>query len=72
MAKDLMTEKAAIVQQPVISIRISEALRTRLETLKEIMAAKSGEPLAAAVSKLFDAGGDDAVPSYHPVPFPLE
>jgi hypothetical protein len=43
-----MTEKAVIVQQPVISIRISEALRTRLETLKEIMAAKSGEPVSTS------------------------
>jgi hypothetical protein len=46
--RDLMTEKAVIVQQPVISIRISEALRTRLETLKEIMAAKSGEPVSTS------------------------
>src|SRR5271156_6717001 len=48
MAKDLMTEKAVIVQQPVISIRISETLRTRLETLREIMAAKSGEPVSTS------------------------
>jgi hypothetical protein len=48
MAKDLMTEKAAIVQQPVISIRISDELRQRLETLKEIMAAKSGEPVSTS------------------------
>ena len=33
--KDYMVEKEAIPQQPVISIRISEALRLRLETLKE-------------------------------------
>ena len=46
--KDLMAEKAVVVQQPVISIRISEALRTRLETLKEIMAAKSGEPVSTS------------------------
>lgn len=48
MAKDPMTEKAAILQQPVISIRISDELRTRLETLKEIMAAKSGEPVSTS------------------------
>ena len=43
-----MTEKAAMVQQPVISIRISDELRLRLETLKEIMAAKSGEPVSTS------------------------
>ena len=48
MAKDLMTEKAAIGQQPVISIRISDELRQRLDTLKEIMAAKSGEPVSTS------------------------
>jgi hypothetical protein len=48
MAKDLMAEKAALPQQPVISIRISDELRTRLETLKEIMAAKSGEPVSTS------------------------
>ena len=46
--RDLMTEKAAIVQQPVISIRISEALRTRLETLKVLMSMKSGEPVSTS------------------------
>ncbi len=30
-----MVEKEAIPQQPVISIRISEALRLRLETLRK-------------------------------------
>jgi len=61
MAKDLMTEKAAIVQQPVISIRISEALRTRLETLKEIMAAKSGEPVSTseAAKQLLESAKED-------------
>jgi hypothetical protein len=48
IGKDLMTEKAAMVQQPVISIRISDELRQRLETLKEIMAAKSGEPVSTS------------------------
>jgi hypothetical protein len=43
-----MAEKEATPQQPVISIRISEALRSRLETLKEIMAAKSGEPVSTS------------------------
>ncbi len=61
MAKDLMTEKAAIVQQPVISIRISEALRTRLETFKEIMAAKSGEPVSTseAAKQLLESAKED-------------
>jgi predicted DNA-binding protein len=32
-----MAEKAATLHQPVISIRISEELRSRLETLKEVI-----------------------------------
>jgi hypothetical protein len=36
-----MVDNAATPQQPVISIRISEALRLRLETLKKIMFLKS-------------------------------
>jgi hypothetical protein len=43
-----MAEKAATLQQPVISIRISEALRTRLETLKVLMSMKSGEPVSTS------------------------
>jgi hypothetical protein len=43
-----MTEKAASQQQPVISIRISDDLRTRLETLKELMYIKRGEPVSTS------------------------
>ena len=37
-----------------------------------VEASRGGDPLARAVAKLFDAGGDDAVPSYLPHPFPLK
>ncbi|MFI5095669.1 MAG: hypothetical protein ACHQIK_19755 [Candidatus Acidiferrales bacterium] len=43
-----MAEKSAPPQQPVISIRISEALRLRLETLKVLMSMKSGEPVSTS------------------------
>lgn len=43
-----MPDKTAILQQPVISIRISDEMRSRLETLKEIMAAKSGEAVSTS------------------------
>ncbi len=38
-----MAEKETIPQQPVISIRISEALRLRLETLRKIISLKTGQ-----------------------------
>jgi len=38
-----VAEKPGWPQQPVISIRISEALRSRLERLKEVLSKKSGE-----------------------------
>ncbi len=43
-----MVESASTPQQPVISIRISEALRTRLETLKVLMSMKSGESVSTS------------------------
>ncbi len=43
-----MADKTPILQQPVISIRVSDELRQRLDTLKEIMAAKSGEPVSTS------------------------
>jgi hypothetical protein len=43
-----LADKTPILQQPVISIRICDELRQRLETLKEIMAAKSGEPVSTS------------------------
>jgi hypothetical protein len=56
-----MAESAATPQQPVISIRISEALRSRLETLKEIMAAKSGEPVSTseAAKQLLESANEE-------------
>jgi predicted DNA-binding protein len=45
---DPLADKTPILQQPVISIRISDELRQRLDTLKEIMAAKSGEPVSTS------------------------
>jgi hypothetical protein len=38
-----VAEKPGWPQQPVISIRVSEALRSRLERLKEVLSKKSGE-----------------------------
>lgn len=43
-----MAEKTALLQQPVISIRISDEMRSRLDTLKEIMAAKSGKAISTS------------------------
>jgi hypothetical protein len=56
-----MAEKAATPQQPVISIRISEALRSRLEHLKEIMALKSGQTVSTseAAKQLLESARDD-------------
>lgn len=45
---DPLADKTPILQQPVISIRVSDELRQRLDTLKEIMAAKSGEPVSTS------------------------
>ena len=39
-----MAEKSAIAHQPVISIRISEALRMRLEALKVLMSIRLAKP----------------------------
>jgi hypothetical protein len=47
-AKDVTAEKSAIAQQPVISIRISDALRMRLEALKVLMSMKSGESVSTS------------------------
>ncbi len=41
-------EKSAWPQQPVISIRVSEALRSRLERLKELLSKKSGESVTTS------------------------
>ena len=58
-----MAEKVAPQQQqqPVISIRISDALRSRLDKLKEIMALKSGGPVSTseAAKQLLESARDD-------------
>jgi hypothetical protein len=56
-----MAEKEATPQQPVISIRISEALRLRLETLKKIMYLKSGQNVSTseAAKQLLESARDD-------------
>jgi hypothetical protein len=56
-----MVEKEAAPQQPVISIRISEALRSRLETLRKIMALKSGQTVSTseAAKQLLESARDD-------------
>jgi hypothetical protein len=56
-----MGESAATPQQPVISIRISEALRSRLETLRKIMAVKSGQTVSTseAAKQLLESARDD-------------
>lgn len=43
-----MADKTAILQQPVISIRISDEMRSKLEALKVLMSMKSGEPVSTS------------------------
>ena len=56
-----MAEKAVTPQQPVISIRISDALRSRLETLRKIMFLKSGQNVSTseAAKQLLESARDD-------------
>ncbi|MGD0416220.1 MAG: hypothetical protein ABSA80_12750 [Terriglobales bacterium] len=56
-----MTEKAVTPQQPVISIRISDALRSRLDKLREIMALKTGQTVSTseAAKQLLESARDD-------------
>ncbi|MGA9977396.1 MAG: hypothetical protein WBQ08_01980 [Candidatus Sulfotelmatobacter sp.] len=56
-----MVEKETIPQQPVISIRISEALRLRLETLRKIISLKSGQNVSTseAAKQLLESARDD-------------
>jgi hypothetical protein len=56
-----MAENAATPQQPVISIRISEALRLRLETLRKIISLKSGQAVSTseAAKQLLESARDD-------------
>jgi hypothetical protein len=56
-----MAEKLAASQQPVISIRISEALRSRLERLKEVLSHKSGESISTSevAKQLLESARED-------------
>ena len=56
-----MAENAASQQQPVISIRISDALRLRLETLRKIISLKSGQNVSTseAAKQLLESARDD-------------
>ena len=56
-----MPDKTAMAHQPVISIRISEALRSRLETLKEVIAHKTGKSVSTseAAKQLLESARDD-------------
>ena len=56
-----MAEKAPPPQQPVISIRISEALRYRLEHLRKILSLKSGESISTSevAKQLLESARDD-------------
>ena len=56
-----MAEKAATPQQPVISVRISEALRARLDSLKEMLAYKSGENVSTSevAKQLLESARED-------------
>jgi hypothetical protein len=56
-----MVEKESSPQQPVISIRISDALRLRLETLRKIISLKSGQSVSTseAAKQLLESARDD-------------
>ena len=56
-----MPDKAAAQQQPVISIRISDELRSRLDRLREIMALKSGQSVSTseAAKQLLESARDE-------------
>lgn len=56
-----MAEKGGWPQQPVISIRVSEALRSRLERLKEILSKKSGENVTTSevAKQLLESARED-------------
>jgi hypothetical protein len=58
---DRMTLEQPVPQQPVISIRVSEDLRLRLERFKDIMALKSGQSVSTseAAKQLLESARDD-------------
>src|SRR5216683_8454108 len=59
--REFMAEKEPIPQQPVISIRVSDALRSRLEILRKIMFLKSGQTVSTseAAKQLLESARDD-------------
>jgi hypothetical protein len=56
-----VAEKQGWPQQPVISIRISEALRSRLERLKDVLSKKSGESVTTSevAKQLLESARED-------------
>ena len=56
-----VAEKGGWPQQPVISIRISDALRSRLERLKEVLSKKSGENVTTSevAKQLLESARED-------------
>jgi len=56
-----VAEKSGWPQQPVISIRVSEALRSRLERLKELLSKKSGESVTTSevAKQLLESARED-------------
>lgn len=56
-----MAEKPGWPQQPVISIRVSDALRSRLERLKEVLSKKSGENVTTSevAKQLLESARED-------------
>jgi len=56
-----MAEKAVAPQQPVISVRISDALRARLERLKELLSLKNGESVSTSevAKQLLESARED-------------
>lgn len=56
-----MSEKPGWPQQPVISIRVSEALRSRLERLKEMLTRRSGESVTTSevAKQLLESARED-------------
>ncbi len=56
-----VAEKSSWPQQPVISIRISDALRSRLERLKEVLSKKSGDNVTTSevAKQLLESARED-------------
>jgi hypothetical protein len=56
-----LAEKQGWPQQPVISLRVSEALRSRLERLKEVQSRKSGENVTTSevAKQLLESARED-------------